>query len=92
VRLGRSGILAFFVGICISPLIAVFLYLALGESQNSRASRLIAEQIFIEDVRRENEGGPKAPKPPSNSEGVGGVLAGIFIIAVFLILVAVVRS
>lgn len=89
-RLGRSGILGFFVSLLISPIIAVFLYLALGESDKSRANRLIADQDLIEAIRRENEGGPKVPK--SSSSGVGGVLVGIFIIAVLLVLIIIGRS
>lgn len=90
-RLGRSGILGFFISLLISPIIAVFLYLALGESDRSRANRLIADQNLIEAIRRENDGGPKARKPSSSSEGIGGVLVGIFVLAGLLILIAVGR-
>lgn len=50
-RLGRSGVLAFFVAALLSPVVGLLLYAAAGRSGRARAADIEAEERLRAEVR-----------------------------------------
>ncbi|MDT8345410.1 MAG: hypothetical protein RQ752_13385 [Thermohalobaculum sp.] len=52
-RNGRSGILAFFVAVILSPLIAFIIYLVIGRSEAGERARIEREERMRAEIRRQ---------------------------------------
>lgn len=80
---GRSGLLAFVVSVCVSPVFGGILYLILGKTDLTRAHQAVADEKLIASIRDEKSNDRFVPKSEKSNDSFW-VMLGLVVLVVLI--------